>query len=105
MPNSGSALLNAWGPVSLTRVTFQHGNAPAGKSLLFAENRGALVPEQVQVLTLPPPPPACHEAAMAVAQTTATVSTGSDVHLLLTQVCYCDLLLNAFETVCGGWFR
>ena len=50
VPETGSALVNAWGPISLTRVTFHKDDAPAGKALMFAENRGTLLLEQVQVL-------------------------------------------------------
>jgi hypothetical protein len=45
--------MNAWGPLSLSKVTFQKDVAPAGKALLFAENRGGIKLEQVQVLYLP----------------------------------------------------
>lgn len=54
VPSTGSALVNAWGPVSLTRVTLQKDAAPVGKAIMFAEDRGALLLEQVQVLHLLP---------------------------------------------------
>jgi hypothetical protein len=50
VPITGSAIVNAWGPMSLSRVTFEKNVAPPGKAIMFAENGGGLKLEQVQVL-------------------------------------------------------
>lgn len=52
VPGSGSALVNAWGPISMSSVTFQKDDAASGKALMFAENSGALKLEGVRVLNL-----------------------------------------------------